>query len=150
VGNSAGMSSPTEITVGCQITGHNTTTTPTITSTGSDTTFTGSVTTSTGSVTTLTSLFDQKPQGDAIITYIAIGTAVGAVVIVATAALLLIVLGKCRLRRNTRERGEVVMHHNQAYETVTGMNHSNPVTKVPTAPCPAYGVVTVLAIHDTA
>ena len=48
------------------------------------------------------------------------------------------------------ERGEVVMHQNQAYETVTGTNHSNPVTKVPTAPCPAYGVVTVLAIHDTA
>ena len=39
------------------------------------------------------------------------------------------------------EKDEVVMHHNQAYETVTGMNHSRPVTEVPTEACPAYGVV---------
>ena len=39
------------------------------------------------------------------------------------------------------EKDEVVMHHNQAYETVTRMNHSRPVTEVPTEPCPAYGVV---------
>ena len=38
------------------------------------------------------------------------------------------------------EKDEVVMHHNQAYETVTRMNHSKPVTEVTTEPCPAYGV----------
>jgi len=48
--------------LGCQTTDHSTTTTPTITSTGS--------VTSTGGVTTLTSLVDQKPQGDDNLTYI--------------------------------------------------------------------------------
>jgi len=39
--------------------------------------------------------------------------------------------------------GEIGMHHNQSYETVTRMNHSRPAinTKIPTEPCPAYGVV---------
>jgi len=48
------------------------------------------------------------------------------------------------------EKSEVEMHHNQAYETVIGKDHSSPVTNVPTVPCPAYGVVTALAIRDTA
>ena len=39
------------------------------------------------------------------------------------------------------EKDEVVMHHNEAYETVTRMNHSRPVTEVATEPCPAYGFV---------
>jgi len=39
------------------------------------------------------------------------------------------------------ESDETVMHLNQAYETVTRMGHSRPVTEVPTEPCPAYGVV---------
>jgi len=39
------------------------------------------------------------------------------------------------------EKGEVVMHHNHAYEMVSRIKHSGPAVKVPTEPCPAYGVV---------
>lgn len=41
------------------------------------------------------------------------------------------------------EKGEVVMHKNQVYETVTRMNHSRSVTTVSTEQCPAYGIVSV-------
>jgi len=84
-GNSAGMSSPTNITVGCPTTDDSTdpATTTTTANTGRD--------------TNSTDLVDQNQQGDSSIIYIAVGSAIGGAVLVV--AVPLIILWKCK--RNT-------------------------------------------------
>jgi len=94
-GNSAGMSSPTIFTVRCQATLSHSTATTVV-----------KVTSTTTNGPTSTDLVDQIPQGDYSKIYIA--TAVGAVAIVATGALILIILW--RRKRPTNVKSERSFH----------------------------------------